>query len=97
MYSRAIFLIVDKSLAEKPPRPGHSRVTAINQNARGLHSCEGYKVPAKGILSINMYVYIYIFIMYVYIYIFIMYIYIYIYYVFILCIYRDNSVDLIYS
>jgi hypothetical protein len=79
-------LIVDKSLAEKPPRPGHSRVTAINQNARGLHSCEGYKVPAKGILSINMYVYIYIFIMYVYIYLLCIYIYIfimYLYYVYI--------------
>ena len=42
---RAIFLNVDKPLAEKSPRPGHSRVTAIHQNTRGLPSFEGYKVP----------------------------------------------------
>ena len=41
---RAIFLNVDKPLAEKSPRPGHSRVTAIHQNTRGLPSFEGYKV-----------------------------------------------------
>ena len=42
---RAIFLNVDKPLAEKSPRPGHSRVTAIHQNTRGLPSFEGCKVP----------------------------------------------------
>jgi hypothetical protein len=42
---RAIFLNVDKPLAEKSPRPGHSRVTAIHQNTRGWPSFDGYKVP----------------------------------------------------
>jgi hypothetical protein len=42
---RAIFLNVDNPLAEKSPRPGHSRVTAIHQYTRGLPSFEGYKVP----------------------------------------------------
>ena len=32
---RAIFLNVDKPLAEKSPRPGHRRVKAIHQNTRG--------------------------------------------------------------
>ena len=40
---RAIFLNVDKPLAEKSPRPGHRRVTAIHQNTRALPSFEGYK------------------------------------------------------
>ena len=40
---RAIFLNVDKPLAEKSPRPGHRRVTAIHQNTRALPSFEGYE------------------------------------------------------
>ena len=36
----------DKSLAEKWPQPGHSRLTAIHQNRRKLPSFEGCKVPA---------------------------------------------------
>ena len=41
---KVIFLNVDKPLVEKSPRPGHSRVTAIHQNTRGLPSFEGYKI-----------------------------------------------------
>ena len=44
---RAIFLNVDKPLAEKSPRPGQSRVAAIHQNTRGLPSFEGCKAPLK--------------------------------------------------
>ena len=34
-------------LAEKPARPGYSRVAAFHQNTRGLPSCEGYKALAQ--------------------------------------------------
>jgi hypothetical protein len=45
LKAERFFLNVDKPLAEKSPRPGHSRVTAIHQNTMGLPSFEGYKVP----------------------------------------------------
>ena len=44
-WSHSNFLECGKSLAEKSPRPGRSRVTSIHRNTRQLLSFEGYKVP----------------------------------------------------